>query len=119
MRRIAVVLVLVGGALLLSGCLGDDAGNVANEIVHVSEVAGLPDGRVTLVGTGVAQSGEARLCAAVMESHPPQCGQPSVLIEGFDLEGMDGTQTAGGVTWTDGEIQLNGKLGDGVLRADG
>lgn len=117
--RMAMVVGALVATVLLAGCLGDDAGSVADEITRVSQDTSLEEGdRATLVGSLHAEGDVVRLCAAHMESHQPQCGQPSVEVEGLDLDGMDGISSDQGVSWSDGELQVNGKIRDGVLHAD-
>jgi hypothetical protein len=114
MRAVQIAMGAMLGMLLLTGCLGDDAGDVADEITHVSEVRQRTDGtRATLVGFVIADGAGTRMCAAVLESYPPQCGEPSVALEGFDLAGSANVESAEGVTWSDGELQLNGTWRDG------
>ncbi|MBK9179433.1 MAG: hypothetical protein IPM45_07600 [Acidimicrobiales bacterium] len=45
-----------------------------------------------------------RLCGAVMESHPVQCGQPWVELVGLDVSTIAGTTTAEGVTWRESVV---------------
>ena len=71
-------------------------------------------------GTGI------RLCEVLAESFPPQCGDPSLLVEGFDFDRiielpddeLIRVQQAEGVTWTDGYITLFGELVDSTLVVD-
>lgn len=54
-----------------------------------------------------------RLCEAILESHPPQCGQPSLRIEGeVDAD----FEEEAGVRWTDEQVSVLGEVEDGVLR---
>jgi len=58
--------------------------------------------------------GQQRLCAAVLDSFPPQCGEPSVLVEGVAPAELDGARSSGDVTWVD-VAQLLGRVQDGVM----
>lgn len=53
-----------------------------------------------VVGTGtvIEAAGEAKLCAAVLESYPPQCGG-GLPLSGWNWDGLEGSETASGVTW--------------------
>ena len=66
-------------------------------------------------GNLLAEGGEVRLCSALAESFPPQCGGASLQVEGVKLEEVDGLLTEGDVSWTDRPIQLLGVVEDGVL----
>ena len=47
--------------------------------------------RSMVKGTIVAPAGEAiRLCSALLESDPPQCGGSSLVVEGLDLSTVEG-----------------------------
>ena len=62
----------------------------------------------------VVQTGdEIRLCSALAESFPPQCGGPSLAIEGA----VDADFAAeGDVRWTENEVSLLGDVEGDVLR---
>jgi hypothetical protein len=66
-------------------------------------------------GALVAEGSTIRLCYAILESYPPQCGQPSLVVRGLDLERLAGLTTANGVTWSDGEVKLLGTVADASL----
>jgi hypothetical protein len=63
----------------------------------------------------VAGEGTIRLCDALAESFPPQCGVASLLVEGVVLDDLPGLTTAGGVTWSEREVKLLGRVEDGML----
>ena len=67
----------------------------------------------------VVTGDEARLCEALAESFPPQCGGASLLVEGPDPAALAGLETEGNVSWTAQPIQLLGEVEDGTLRVDG
>lgn len=56
---------------------------------------------------------DGRLCEALLESHPPQCGQPSLGIEG-DVDGD--FEEAEGVRWTADQVSVLGEVESGVIR---
>lgn len=68
------------------------------------------------------QGGETRLCSALLESYPPQCGGPSLVVKGLDLatvEGLTGTSPdepdLAQVQWTDAQVTLGGEVDGTVL----
>ncbi|HXV58007.1 MAG TPA: hypothetical protein VD704_09075, partial [Gaiellaceae bacterium] len=61
---------------------------------------------------------ETRLCAALAESFPPQCGGPSLVVAGLEPEAVAGIVAEGGVMWTDRPIELEGTVQDGRLEVD-
>ena len=64
------------------------------------------------------QDGEVRLCSALAESFPPQCGGASLRVEGLDLSTVEGLTSANGVTWSEDQVQLLGRVENGVLTVD-
>jgi hypothetical protein len=66
-------------------------------------------------GYVVAAGGEIRLCDALAESYPPQCGVASLVVEGVALDELPGVTTAEGVTWSEREVELLGRVEGGVL----
>lgn len=83
-------------------------------------------GTIAVRGFLVADGESARLCEALAESMPPQCGEPSVALAELtasDLESLPDAdtfdlKTAQGVTWTDQHVSLLGELVDGELVVD-
>ena len=57
-----------------------------------------------------------RLCSALAETYPPQCGAPSLAVAGLPTGDRGGLKEAGGVAWSEREIALLGTVEDGVLR---
>ena len=49
----------------------------------------------------VDADGTVRLCDAIAESFPPQCGGERIVVEGLDLESVAGLQEANGVRWAE------------------
>jgi hypothetical protein len=117
--RLALLVVLL---LAAPGCGGGDGVEPqeprADAAVGIEEAQRL-GGVQRVHGTLIAQGGEARLCSAILESFPPQCGEPSLRVEGADVDSMPQTTTAQGVTWSNREITLRGEVDGGVLRLSG
>ncbi|MBM3141116.1 MAG: hypothetical protein FJZ92_13150 [Chloroflexi bacterium] len=66
----------------------------------------------------MARAGEVRLCEALAESMPPQCGGSSLRVEGLDLAELAGLERASGVTWSSRPLQLLGRVAGDVLRVE-
>ena len=131
MRTLALIATLVAAAAL-AGCGGDDApaADDAGSASSIPQTSGLgagpgisieealasgSDEMLLVNGNLLSQGGEVRLCSALAESFPPQCGGSSLVVEGLRLEEVDGLVTEGDVAWTDRPIQLLGVVGDGTL----
>jgi hypothetical protein len=68
----------------------------------------------------VAEDDLPELCDMILESFPPQCGGASVEVEGLELgryplQSDDET----GLRWSDGPVDVDGRISDGLLIADG
>lgn len=68
------------------------------------------EGALLVNGNLLAKDEEIRLCSALAESFPPQCGGSSLRVEGLNLREVDGLVTEGDVSWTDRPIQLLGEV---------
>jgi hypothetical protein len=66
-------------------------------------------------GALIVSGGIARLCYAVLESYPPQCGGPSLVVRALDLNTVGELTSANSVTWSDREVRLRGAVTDGTL----
>ena len=88
---VAVVIALV---LFVAGCGSGDGGAVLSVEEAVNH-----QGRAEVTGFLHANGSDVRLCAAVLESYPPQCGRPALDVEGLDLASVDGLQREGTVAW--------------------
>jgi hypothetical protein len=108
MRLSALLAVAVG--LQATACGG------GTPVLSVEEAAGHRGG-VEVTGFLHAEGETVRLCAAVLESFPPQCGPPSLRVEGLELSAVEGLQREGRVAWREG-VTLAGTIDDGVLTAD-
>jgi hypothetical protein len=111
MRRIVLCLSL----LALTGCgassgvpradhCGDRRSYSVEEVVEKR-----PRGVVEVEGYIASRDGETRLCSSLLESHPPQCGNPSLRLPGPPPRG-DGVESAQDVTWTEEEQRILGSL---------
>ena len=116
----AALLVTAG----LAGCGGDEppaddgasgatvpqtSGLGAGPAISIDEALASGSDEMMLVsGNLLAQGGEVRLCSALAESFPPQCGGASLHVVGIKLEEVDGLITEGDVSWTDRPIELLG-----------
>jgi len=91
--------VLVVGATVLTAC-GDDVSPADAPALTVDQlVARSADTPIAVQGFLIDQEGVTRLCAAILESYPPQCGEPAVQLVSLDVTQVAGTQTDQGVTW--------------------
>lgn len=117
----------VAVGLALAGCGGETTGpEQPSPPAHggtgepsIVEEARRAGGRQAVRGTLLARDGEARLCSAILESFPPQCGEPSLLVHGLDFDAVEGTTSADGVTWSEGEVTIVGVVDGDVLRVGG
>lgn len=128
--RIAAM--VMAGALVLAACGDDDNETVSpGTEVPTTEAPASTDGPgtsdavvpitvqqllerssdspVQVAGPLFVVDGKAQLCSAIMESFPPQCGQPAADLAGLDVS-MVNLQTEGSVSWSESavlEVQRN------------
>lgn len=132
-----LVLTLVALSVAFAACGGDDQGNdgsvnppsggptsAIGPGISVAEALENSSGQPLLVnGFIVVTGGRTRLCEALLESFPPQCGGPRLDVQNLDLATIDdlmmGTLDSQAVSWTDQQIQLLGTVSDGVLSVSG
>ncbi len=87
--------------------------------MSVSEVlSGEVAGAAAVKGFLVVDAGGARLCEALAESYPPQCGGEALPITNYEEFLGVPLQEAQGVTWTDDVVSLLGLIVDGTLVVD-
>jgi hypothetical protein len=119
-----MLLLALLAALALAACGGSDqpAAPPPPANLSIDEVlASPPEGPVTVRGAIVAPEGEpVRLCSALAESYPPQCGGSSLVVEGLDLATLKGLTSTNDpslaqVTWSEGEVSLLGEVENGIL----
>lgn len=110
------------GVLAMVSC-GDDSDDVASS---TTEMAGDPitveqlvarsaDTPIAVRGLLISTGSEARLCAAILESYPPQCGEPSVVLVDVDVPTVAGVERAGDVAWLDGAVVEVQRRQDGTF----
>ena len=76
------------------------------------------EGPLLVRGAVVAVQGQdIRLCDALAESFPPQCGGDSVVVKGLDLGTLEAVQTEGAVTRVE-QARLLGTVESGVLTVE-
>ena len=92
---------LVEGGLTVSDAIGGDATGV-----------------IAVQGFLLIDADGARLCEALAESFPPQCGGASLPVTGYDEVLTSPLSTSGDVSWTDQSVSLLGEIVDGTLVVD-
>ncbi len=96
-----------------AGAGGDEPPPAAMPIADAADASG----PVAVHGFLVVVDGEARICEALAESFPPQCGGPSITLTSYDQVDPDDLQSEGAVTWTDYAVTIFGEMVDGTLVA--
>jgi len=99
-----------GDDVVVDGGMAVDGG-----LTVADAIAGTADGILAVKGFVVVSGGEIRLCDALAESFPPQCGGDSVILDSLDSIDPDGLSSEGDVTWTDAQQTVYGELSDGVF----
>src|SRR5688500_10182167 len=84
--------------VIADGAHGDGPGLiVAEALTH-----GPTDDLVTVTGAlFVDADGTVRLCDAIAESFPPQCGGDRIVVTGLDLADIPDLQDENGVRWAE------------------
>ena len=113
----AVAAVAVG---LLAGC-GEESRTTGMPVpsggISVQRALEVQTDEPLLVrGFLVLDGGRARLCSALAESYPPQCGGPSLVVEGLPATDHRGLKEAEGVAWSEREVAFLGTVENDVLR---
>ena len=75
-------------------------------------------GTIAVQGFLVDNGTTARLCEALAESYPPQCGGDSIPVAGYEEMIDVPLASAQGVTWTDEYVTLFGEIIDGTFVVD-
>jgi hypothetical protein len=60
-----------------------------------------------------------RLCAELLESFPPQCGGPSRVVEGLDINSLSDIIRSDDCAWTARPVELDGIVDNGTLQVAG
>lgn len=83
------------------------------------------DGQTVVVEGGIVamDGGPVRLCYALLESYPPQCGQPALELRGLDLDALELETSAGDPSvsparWSDRPVRVRGTVQNGVLTVE-
>lgn len=138
--RLTALAVAAVAALGLAGCGGDDGSTGADTTDaadptgasgsgDTSQGAPAPGGGLTvsealdsdlkepLTVTGflIDDGSGPRLCETILDSFPPQCGEPSLNVEGVTLADMEGAEREGDVAWVE-QATFTGEVSDGVLQ---
>ncbi len=115
--KVFICIALVLATAALSACGGDDGpADDAGAVVSIDDaLASGSDEPLLVAGNLLAQGDVVRLCSALAESFPPQCGGASLVVQGLNLLDVDGLVTEGDVSWTDRPIELLGVVSDGTL----
>ena len=87
--------------VIVDGEPGDAGITVAEALGH-----GPTDDIVAVTGAlFIDADGTVRLCDALLESFPPQCGGATLVVDGLDLAALD-LEEANGVRWAEGVTLL-------------
>jgi hypothetical protein len=114
-QRISMLgIALAIGLAALPGCGSDSTRPTTATPLTVEQLlARSADTPIEVQGFLHVEQGRTRLCAAILESYPPQCGLPSAELVDLDLSTVDGTTTAENVTWKEGVVLQLERAGDG------
>lgn len=115
------MLVVTTLVVALTGCGSSDDETVTSNssaatsgaITVAQLVARSADSPIAVRGMLHIDQTATRLCGGVLESFPPQCGEPWVELVGLDLSAVAGTTTAEGVTWKEGAVLNLQRVDDG------
>jgi hypothetical protein len=93
-----LITVLAAGAVVFTAC-GDDSPVPAPTLTVDQLAARSAVTPIAVEGFLIDNQGTTRLCAAILESYPPQCGEPSIELAGLNVAELTGTETEQGITW--------------------
>jgi hypothetical protein len=60
-----------------------------------------------------------RLCTELLESFPPQCAGPSLVVEGLDIDSLSDISHSDDCAWSPRPVKLGGIVAGGVLQVTG
>lgn len=104
-----------GGGGSGGGSGGSGPGTATGPGITVDQaLASTLSGPLLVNGALFVMGDQARLCGAIAESYPPQCGGQRLIVEGLDLSAVAGLQTEGALSWAE-QVQILGTVKDGVL----
>lgn len=99
------------------GTTGPPAAPPPSGAVPVADAVGAGiDGPFAIRGYYLDDGSGPRLCEALAESYPPQCGGVSIVLDTGGAV-IDGLQSDQGVTWSDRPVEIEGEIVGGVFRA--
>ena len=105
---------------LLAGCGEDQSPGSAERPLTIAEALREDvEGPVRVGGILIADGVAVRLCSAILESYPPQCGGPWLVVRGLDVVGDSNMEQAKGIAWTSRPATLVGEVDHGVLTVAG
>ncbi len=90
----------------------------AGGITIAEALAEASGGTVALSAFVFIDDGGARVCDAVAESFPPQCGGESLELSTIETVDPDDLEEAQGIRWTNDRITLFGEIVDGIFVID-
>ena len=104
-------------ALLGAGCGNDGGGNAGVASLGLDEArTHSSDTPVAVDGYLLVEHGRTRLCDALAESWPPQCGGPSLRVVSLPPEVPELEETKGGRTrWSERPVQVMGVVSGGEI----
>jgi hypothetical protein len=116
MKRSLIALLLLAAA----GCGGGDRqGAIGGAPLLTPGEAEGRNGLVAIQGFLWARpaDGDFRLCETALESFPPQCGEPAIVLGGVDVTQIAGIDFSQNVFWADG-VRARGELTDDTLAVE-
>lgn len=125
MNHRLLLFVGVMSLILGAGACASDDGEVAAASearnVRPGDVATLEDGtEVRVTGTLFVTPDSIRLCESILESYPPQCGEPAVELTGVTAGDVIGLSTAiesnlADVAWSEVPVSVYGTVQAGTV----
>ena len=126
-RHLLGLLAVVMAALLLAVACGDSDSDQAEPATSATlepsagvpaSIGGIidgdPSGDINVLGYVVIDQNGSRFCSVLLESFPPQCGQPSVDLVDLDTVAV-ALRAEQGVQWSDDIVVLLGRYRDGTF----
>ncbi|MGI9606144.1 MAG: protease inhibitor I42 family protein [Acidimicrobiales bacterium] len=107
--RIVEYIVQVDGVEFTRDANDPPSTSTAVAAISVTELLALDSGETTVFGSVLVNDRETRLCDALMESFPPQCGSPSVMIANPDVLDL-AFEDAQGIRWTASPVEVTGSF---------
>ena len=92
------------------GAAGGTTPSAMGPGISVTEALASDQGPLLVNGYLVITPEGARLCEALAESFPPQCGGASLIVDEPDPSALEQVTTEGDVSWTEAQVQLLGMV---------